>query len=260
MKLKTKDITLISVFAALQVIMGMLPGIPIIGVESGKIELSVVLVPIIGIILGPWIGGLAAFLGNFITWLIPSVTFFGLLMIPTGPIGAVVAGSLARKGKKSNWKVAAVLLLVLNGLWYASPPGIIVPYYPILHLGALAMVLVFRSKIADFVVSDNRQKLTWGTAIASFSAIMANHLTGTLIFMGSVGWFVQLKGIKDAIKNLGFYWLESGLPKMDPTGLGTLLALVFPISVAERLVMTAIAVPIGVGILYALRKSGFISI
>ena len=97
-----------------------------------------------------------------------------------------------------------------------------------------------------------------GTAIACFSSIMANHMTGTLIFIASVGWFVQLKGLKDAIVNLGFSWLKSGLPKEDPTGLGTLLAFVFPISVAERLLMTLLATLIGVGILYALKKSGIV--
>ncbi|MCW4021013.1 MAG: ECF transporter S component [Candidatus Bathyarchaeota archaeon] len=260
MKLNTRQIAFISVFAALQVVISRLPGIPLIGVESGKIEPTVLLMPVIGIILGPWVGGLAAFIGNFIAWLIPSTSFFGLLMLPTAPVGAIVAGLLARMDAKSDWKVAALMLLVLNALWFASPPGMIVPYYPLLHLAALALILVFRHRIAKFVRSDDKGKLSWGTAIASFSSVMANHMTGTLIFIGSVGLFIELKGIKDAIKNVGFYWLKSGLPKEDPTGLGAVFELVFPITVAERLVMTAITVPIGVGILYALRKSGIVNI
>ncbi len=259
MKLNTKEIALISVFAALQIIVSRLPGIPVVGTESGKIELTVILVPVIGIILGPWIGGLAAFLGNFIAWLIPTTTFYGMLNLPTGPIGAVVAGALARNDKKSNWKVAALLLLVLNALWYLTPPGQAVPYYPFLHLGALALILVFREKISNFMRSQEKQEVTFGTAIASFSGIMANHMTGNLIFIASIGWFIQLRGIKDAIVNLGFYWLKSGLPKDDPTGLGTLFAIMLPISVIERLLMTAIAIPIGAGILYALRKTGIIT-
>jgi len=260
MKLNTKQISLISVFAALQVIIGRLPGIPIVGLETGSIEPTVVLLPIIGIILGPWVGGLAAFIGNLITWLIPKTTFFGLLMLPTGPIGAIVAGALARNDRKSNWKVAALILLFLNALYYVSPPGIVVPYFPLLHLSALALILVFRDRVLEFIRSRDERKSMWGTAIASFSGIMANHMTGTLIFIGSVGLFIELKGIKDAIKNLGFSWLGSGLPKMDPTGLGTVLAIVFPISIVERLAMTAIAVAVGAGILYALKKSGIISI
>jgi len=258
MKLSTRQITLISVFAALQVIMSRMPGIPIIGVESATIEPTVLLMPTIGILLGPWIGGLAAFIGNFIVWLIPSTTFFGMLMLPTGPVCAIVAGALARTDRESDWKVAALILVLLNALWYVSPPGLIVPYYPVLHLAALALVLAFRHRTAELVGSDEKKRVTWGTAIACFSSIMANHMTGTLIFIASVGWFVQLKGLKDAIVNLGFSWLKSGLPKEDPTGLGTLLAFVFPISVAERLLMTLLATLIGVGILYALKKSGIV--
>ena len=260
MKLNTRQITLISIFAALQVIISRLPGIPLIGVESGKIEPTVLLMPVIGILLGPWVGGLAVFIGNFIAWLIPSTSFFGMLMLPTGPIGAIVAGALARNRRGADWKVAALILLFLNVFYLISPPGLAVPYFAALHVAALILILAFRSKISEYVRSEDKQKITWGTTLASFSGIMANHMTGTLIFIASVGWFIQLKGIKNAIKSLGFYWLKSGLPKMDPTGLGTLLAFVFPISVVERLVMTAIAVLIAVGIIYALKKSGMINI
>jgi uncharacterized membrane protein len=260
MKLNTKQIALISVFAALQVILGRLPGIPVIGLETGSIEPTVLLLPIIGIVLGPWVGGLAAFIGNLITWLIPKTTFFGMLMLPTGPIGAVVAGALARDSKRSNWKLAAVVLLVLNALYYISPPGIIVPYFPLLHLAALSLILIFRGRVLEFIRSEDERRSLWGTTISSFGGIMANHMTGNLIFIASVGWFIELKGIKDAIKNMGFSWLTSGLPKMDPTGLGTVLAIVFPISIVERLAMTAIAVALGAGIVYTLKRSGIISI
>jgi uncharacterized membrane protein len=261
MKLDTKQITLIAVFAALQVIISRLPGIPMIGIESGSIEPTVLLMPIIGIILGPWIGGLAVFIGNFISWLLPTTTFFGLLLLPTGFIGAFVSGALARRKDPFNWKIAASILLILNVIFYLTPAGVIVPYYPLLHITAFALTLFFREKIFEYIKSDDKQKLTLGTTIASFCGIMANHMTGTLIFIGSVGLFIELKGIKDAIKSL-LVWdaLKSGLPKMDPTGLGTILAVVFPISVAERLAMTAVAVAFSTSIIYILRKSGTIKI
>ena len=260
MKLNTREIALISAFAAAQVVMSRLPGIPTIGVQSGKIEPTVILVPIIGIILGPWIGGLATFLGNFIAWLIPSVTFFGMLMLPTGPIGAIVAGALAKNDKRSNWKIAALILSVLIALYYISPIGIQVPFYAFIHLVALALILIFRGKVSDLIRSDDKQKSTWGTAIASFSGIMANHMTGTLIFIATIFLHVQLTGIIDTIKNLGFSALKSGIQKLDLTGLGTLLYWIAPIAVVERLVMTAIAVIIGTGVIFIVKNSGLIEI
>jgi uncharacterized membrane protein len=258
MKLNTKHIALISVFAALQAAVSRMPGIPVVG-SSGKIEPTVILMPLIGIVLGPWVGALAAFVGNFIAWLIPTTSFFGLLMLPTVPIGVMASGALARSGK-SGWKITAALLATLNLLWYFSPPGLVLPYYPALHLAALAIVLLLRGKIAGLIQSGERRKMIWGTAIASFTGMMANHMAGNLIFIASVCWFVQLKGIKDAITALGLSWLKSGLPKEDPTGLGAIFALALPLSIVERALMTAIAIPIAFGILYALRRGGVLSI
>lgn len=99
-----------------------------------------------------------------------------------------------------------------------------------------------------------------GASVASLCGMMANHMLGSLIFISSVGWFVQLKGIRDAIVAMGFSWLKSGLPKEDPTGLGALFALTFPIYIVERVLMTLIAVPIAVGIIYTLRRGGLTKI
>ena len=262
MKLQAKEAALVGVFAALFAVVSRLPGIPIVGlpIGAGKIELTAVLAPIVGIILGPWLGALTTFIGDFIAWIIPKTTFFGLLMLPTDPIAAMVAGALVRRERTANWKVSAAILLALNLLWYATPPGMEVIYYPFLHLGALALILLCRRKIAEFVSSGAREKLGYGVTVASFSGVMANHMAGNLIFIASVGWFIQLKAIKNTVKALGLYWLKSGLPKGEVTGLGALFAGMLPISVVERLIMTAIAAFLGAAILYALRKSRIISI
>lgn len=260
MKLNARKVALISVFAALQVVLSRLPGIPVIGLSSGRIEPTVLLMPVIGMLLGPWIGGLAVFIGNFIAWLIPSTTFFGMLMLPTAPLGAIASGALVGRGRRTGWRITAVLLTSLILLWYISPPGLIVPYYPALHIAALALVLALRGRVAELLERGQRRGMAWGAFIASLSGMMANHMAGNLIFISSVGWFVQLKGIRDAIAALGFTWLKSGLPKNDPTGLGALFALTFPIYIVERLLMTLIAVPIAVGIIYTLRRSGLTKI
>jgi uncharacterized membrane protein len=260
MKMNAKQIALISVFSALQFVISRLPGIPVMGLQEGKIEPQLILMPAIGMILGPWVGGIAAFIGNFIAWLIPDTTFFGMLMLPTVPIGTIVCGALSRRSSKSNWKIAALTLGVLNCLWYLSPPGLLVPYYPFLHILALALIFAFRDKICDFINGNDKRKFVFGVTTASFSGVMANHMMGNLIFIGSANWFVQLKGIKDALVNLGFSWLKSGLPKNDPTGLGTLFIMFLPVAVIERIIITVIASLICIGILHALKKSGIIEI
>jgi uncharacterized membrane protein len=257
MKLSTKQIAITAIFAALYAIISRLPGIPIIGVSS-KIELVVILDPIVGILLGPWIGGLTSLLGNFVAWIIPSTSFYGLLNLPCGPIAAVVSGSLARNDKKANWKFAAITYAVLMGLWYLTPPGQEVLYYPFLHWTAFILILVFRQKIHAFLNGDVNPKKVLGTIICCFGGIMANHMTGNLIYIGAVGWFVSLRDIKDAIKNLGFFWLKSGLPAPPEDPLGAIFATALPVTIVERLMITIFTVYLAYGLILALRKSGLI--
>jgi uncharacterized membrane protein len=258
MKFSTRQIAVTAIFAALYAIISRLPGIPIIGGTS-KIEPVVILDPIVGILLGPWIGGLTSLLGNFIAWIIPTTSFYGLLNLPCGPIAAIVSGSLARNTKSANWKFAVIIYAALMGLWYLTPPGQEVLYYPFLHWTAFALILIFREKIHSFLNADANPKKVLGATICCFGGIMANHMTGNLIYIGSVGWFVSLKAIKDTLKNLGFFWLKSGLQQpADP--LGAIFAAVLPITVVERLLITIFTVYLACGLIFALRKSGIIKL
>ncbi len=256
MKLSSRQIAMIALFAALYAVVSRLPGIPTIG-GGGKIEPVAILDPIVGILLGPWVGGLTSLLGNSIAWMIPSVTFYGLLNLPTGPIAAIVSGSLARNTKGSNWKFAAIIYAVLMGLWYLTPPGREVLYYPFLHWTAFILILIFRGKTHSFLNADATLKKALGAIICCFGGIMANSMTGNLIFIGSVGWFVSLQAIKDTWKALGFFWLKSGLPHPEDP-LAGIFAAVLPITVAERLLFTIFAVYLAYGLIISLRRSGII--
>ncbi|UCG45787.1 MAG: ECF transporter S component [Candidatus Bathyarchaeota archaeon] len=256
MKLSSRQVAMIAIFAALYAVISRLPGIPTIG-GGGRIEPVVILDPIVGILLGPWVGGLTSLLGNSVAWIIPSVSFYGLLNLPTGPVAAIVSGCLARNTKYSNWKVAAIVYALLMGVWYLTPPGLELYYYPFLHWIAFALILVFRERTHLFLNAEAKVKKVLGATICSFGAIMANHMMGNLIFIGSVGWFVSLKAIKDTIKSLGFFWLKSGLPHPEDP-LAAIFAAVLPITIAERLLFTVFTVYLAYGLVIALRKSGLI--
>jgi len=257
MKLTSRQVAVVAVFAALYAIVSRLPGIPIIG-GAGKIEPVVILDPIVGILLGAWIGGLTSLLGNFVAWIIPSVSFYGLLNLPTGPIAAIVSGSLARNTKNSNWKVSAIVYAVLMALWYLTPTGRAAFYYPFLHWTAFALILIFRERTYSFLHAGTTLKRVLGATICSFAGIMANHMTGNLIFIGSVGSFVSLKAIKDTMKALGFFWLKSGLPSPPEEPLAAVFTFYLPITVIERMLFTILTVYLAYGLMIALRKSGIL--
>lgn len=259
MELSSRQITVIAIFAALYAVISRLPGIPIFGGGS-KIELVVILDPIVGILLGPWIGGLTSLLGNFVAWIIPSVSFYGFLNLPVGPVAAVVSGSLARNTKNANWKFAVAIYAVLMGFWYLTAPGRAVLYYPFLHWTAFALIVVFRDRICSFLEADVNHKKALGATICCFSSIMANSMAGNLIYIASVGWFISLEAVKDTLKNLGFFWLKSGLPPPPDDPLGAIFAIYLPITIVERLLMTIITVYLVYGLIFALRKSGIMKL
>ena len=255
-KLLTKQVALISMFAALIVAVSRLPGIPIVvGVQSGKIEFTVPLYPIAGILLGPFVGALAALLGNVVAFLIPSWSIFGLLTIPAGVLSALVAGFLTKRGKWLDWKAAAVVLGVLIGMWYIPIPnpqqayvGLEAPYYPIpLHFSALALIFIFRHKIADFINSSAKRLMTLGVGLASYVGIMTDHMFGNQIFANVfVPYFINLKGFRDLLRSLG---ISAVMGSSKPnTGIGDFFMLMLPVGAVERLIFTTIAIVIGVAV------------
>jgi len=257
-KLSTKQVALISVFAALIAVVSRLPGIPVVvGVQSGKIEFTVPLYPIAGILLGPFVGALAVLIGNVVAFLIPSWSVFGLLTIPAGVLSALVAGFLTRRYNRLDWKAAAVVLGVLVGMWYVPIPnpqeayvGLEAPYYPIpLHLSALALIFIFRHKVADFINSSAKRLITLGVALASYIGIMTDHMFGNLMFAnGFFPYFVDLKGFRDFLKSLGIPAVMGGSTK-GISGIGDYFMIMLPVGAVERLIFTAIAIVIGVAVL-----------
>lgn len=246
-KLTTKQIALISIFAALIVIVTRLPSIPIFGGE-GNVELSVILYPVIGIVLGPWMGFVAAFLGNFVAWIIPSSTMFGLLLIPAGAVASFVSGSMSQKSSRLNWRAATAVLAALDALWYLTPVGLEAPFYPVLHFAALVLVILFRDKISEYIHSSSKNTIVLGTAICSYAAIMADHMFGNLVWISSIGLVIPLRAVRDAIKTLGMVWLTLGIP-LATGSIGDIFMLVLPISAVERLIYTAAATALGISLI-----------
>jgi len=266
-KLSTKQIALVSVFAALIAAVSRLPGIPIVvGVQAGKIEFTVPLYPIAGILLGPFVGALAALIGNIVAFLLPSWSVFGLLTIPAGALSALVAGFLTRQNERLGWKAAALVLGVLIGMWYVPIPnpqqayvGLEAPYYPIpLHFSALALILIFRRKIADFAKSSVKQIMTLGVGLAAYIGIMTEHMWGNLMFANLFfPYYYDLRGFRDVIRTItGLEWLigMGGMPSQKTilsnySGIGDYFMVMLPIGAVERLIFTATAIVIGVAVI-----------
>lgn len=146
-KLSARDVAFVAIFAALSVIIvKVIPGVPIVGVPEASIKLDVAVAPIYGLVVGPYLGFLAAFVGG----LIAAGSWFSVLTSFCTAVSALVAGLLTQRNYSSHshsirgWMVAGAILCLLILGWYMTWVGQRAPFYPLLHFAALLAILVTR--------------------------------------------------------------------------------------------------------------------
>ena len=299
-KLSARDVAFVAVFAALSVVViKVIPGFPIIGLSDSQIKFDAALAPIYGLIMGPYLGFLAAFIGGIVL----ANGWFSVLTSFSPAVSALVAGLLTQRNYSSRshsfpgWVAGAIVLGLLILGWYATWVGQQALLYPILHISALLAILVVRGRIATAFKNDEGTRKGWnvkpnyilvGIVIIVLAYILPKpylgeieilpYLSLPLYFLGGIlilhgifggeegkGNFVaavclaSYAGIvaDHMVGNLAFISLINIVfPLEDLPPVPTLFMTVLPISVAERLVFTAIATVFGVGLILALRRSG----
>jgi len=247
-RLTVRDIAFVAVFAALSVVVEvLLPGIPIIGVSGAQITLDAVLAPIYGLVLGPYLGALAALIGGLVVARSPFSVFTSFS--PT--ISAFVAGMITKKNYRIGshsvygWVIGAVALGLLILGWYFTWVGWEAPFYPVLHIAGLVIILILRGRLARFFLEGDKGRLTVAVALSSYCGLISDHMLGNLVFISVIGWLIPIEAVRG--------WLTS----LHLPNVGALFMYVLPISAVERGVMTAVATLIGVSLILALRAAGF---
>jgi hypothetical protein len=306
LKLSSFDVALMAVFAAFSAaVIKILPGIPIVGAADASIKLDVVLAPVYGMVIGPYLGFVAALFGGLVTAGGP----FGILTSLSPAVSALVAGLLTQKGIESNegkikgWMIAAVVLGLLIFGWYLTGVGQQAPFYPILHFAGLALVLATRGWTAKafkvgkiegekwqvkpapllvgmavmvlaYMFTQPYTKDVWivpylslplflmagivivysvfgigrspfilAVSVASYCGIIADHMLGNLVFIGSINVLIPLSVVDSFLQPLG-------LPSVS-----ALFMYMIPVSALERILFTIVATIIGIGLILALRRA-----
>lgn len=104
----SRKAALVGVMAAVYYVFLWLPNVPAVGIPEVKIDLGASFAPILGLLLGPYLGFLAALVGDVVKFLTtPSVYSIPFLLCP--PVSAFAAGYLAR----NRWKEPFILLILL---------------------------------------------------------------------------------------------------------------------------------------------------
>jgi ECF transporter S component (folate family) len=183
LKITTRNIALIAIFAALYYVLSLItPHIPI-GVGDVRISLEALIATIFGLVLGPYLGAATAFLGAFVTWTLPpagmSPANFPFLLSP--PINALVAGLVYYK--KWKWGFLAFSGLIIAFLF--TPP-----IQPLTENSIVAIAVLFDKIIAVLLILPCvkfAKQLSVGQSAAfyfllAFIGNEADNMWGSFIF------------------------------------------------------------------------------
>ncbi|NWF86941.1 hypothetical protein HXY32_03935 [Candidatus Bathyarchaeota archaeon] len=178
-KLDTKSLALAISFTALYVVFGFVKISPIIGLPNQAITAAAIMAPIMGIILGSYIGMTSTILGGIIGF------FAGSLSVPSlvsGVFAASYAGILHER-KRSLCVFSYFSLLFLFGFYPFVGP---VWLYPALMWFQIVGFLILVSPLMPIALksigSKNKSKSFFGFFITSLVSTLAGQIAGSLAF------------------------------------------------------------------------------
>lgn len=236
MKFNTKNLALSCVFASVYAVLWLGPLFPVIGSQGKFFTLATVIAPLMGLILGPYVGFAAASIGGFIGWSVTqSGPLFFLSFVP-GAAAALCSGLLYNRKLITSVILYLVLFLAM-ALYPVVGPGWLFPYFVWFQLIGLAVLMSpLGSKALNY---SHRQtsffELSLGFGVISFVATLFGHIVGSLLFQ--IIYFPTFYSQVD-------YWRT----------LWQSLVLLYPL---ERTLFTLLATVIGVPLIRALRAYKF---
>jgi len=236
-KITTKQVALIAVFSALYAVLRITPLGVMIGF-SGSFAVSDALAPILGIILGPFAGGLTVIIGTFTAMALGKASMFmGLDFLPAF-INAIAVGFLIRQKRIPVIALyAAVLTIFLVSpytLLTVQLGSIAIPFMWLHIIALIVLISPLSSKAITNIRKTNITYLAVSVAVLAFIGTMLQHLTGSLLFQLMFG------------QPIGGYTVATF------AGYWNLIFYAYPI---ERTVMVLIATLIGVPLVKLLKKS-----
>ncbi|MCS7115192.1 MAG: ECF transporter S component [Nitrososphaerota archaeon] len=229
MKISAREVALTATFAALSwIVSKFIPGIPIIGAEGSKISWDVSLAPIYGVIIGPYLGFLAALIGG----LVAAGSLFTVLTSFCTGVSAFVAGMLTDKERKSyGWALSAAVIALLLAGWYSTEVGRTAPFYPVLHIAGLLIALFARGWISERLAEGkpegknaiprefNVRPLALGIVLVFAGSVVYTRHAAFLKFMGATefasgtlsftAYALLIVGILSAVYSF-FNWIKPG--------------------------------------------------
>jgi biotin transporter BioY len=161
LKLATRNIALTAIFAALYYVLSLvLPSLYAIGVPNLQIKLEALIASVFGLVLGPYLGALAALLGVCVAWVLPpsGLNPYGVPFLLSPPLNALVVGLVYYR----KWKWAFALFALLIGTFMFLPPSQPIAENYIVPVAALwdkviALLLIIPTVVFSQRLSDTKR-------------------------------------------------------------------------------------------------------
>jgi hypothetical protein len=178
-KLRATDVALTACFAALYVVLSFFPIFQVIGF-SKYITVATILAPVIGILLGAYLGTASTLLGGIASFFFSP--FFPLFSIAGGVVGAL-CGALLYQGRRTFCTIIYLAFLLVFGFYPSVGPIWVFPLYMWFQILTFLMLISPLQLVASrSFKSDNNTKLLFAFFATSLTSTMAGQIAGTLVF------------------------------------------------------------------------------
>jgi len=178
-RLSTRELALTVCFTALYTVFSFLPISPIIGLPGSSITATAMIAPVLGLILGPYVGMLSASLGGLIGF------FFGHVSEPSllsGAVAALCAG-LLYTGKRGACVFLYFSLMFLFGFYpFVGPVWLYPPLMWFQIIGFLTLISPLQSTALKNLKTAKRSVLTLAVFVTSLTSTLAGQIAGSLTF------------------------------------------------------------------------------
>ncbi|MGB9023419.1 MAG: hypothetical protein WCC94_08295 [Candidatus Bathyarchaeia archaeon] len=186
----TRLISFAAAFAAVYGTFRLFPILVLIGGSGRVFSTTEFIAPLLGVVLGPYAGPVAAVVGTFLGIMITGRTnFFGLdFLAPM--MNALVLGLLMRR----KWLLSVLIYSALLALFFVHPSTlhfVSVPFlngtteFPFIWLHIVVWVLLVSPlgrRPVEWISGATRWKAIVSACLLALIGTMTQHLTGTLIF------------------------------------------------------------------------------
>lgn len=183
LRLTTRQIALMAVFAALFYVLSLIAPIriPVPTIGTMEISFAALIATVFGIVLGPYLGAAAALLGSSVSWALTGMSPFGLPFVLAPVLNALVSGFIFYKKWKWGFLVFAAMVIV----FLFTPPVTPLTENWYIALAVLFDKVITLALIAPIALLARRMSVGHAAAfffLLGFVGNQADNMWGSMAF------------------------------------------------------------------------------